>query len=145
MRSALLALFVVLSGCAVQSQFLGPTVPGLPIAGEGKAYIYIARPTLIGLVVGFPIAVNGEPVGRLQAGRYMALAVPPGTVVLEARGEVASELTFDAAPDQAYYLVAEPRLGMWTPRVQLQPVSPYEGREIISRLTPVSERAFRRR
>ena len=137
---AMFSLLAWATGCAVKNHAYGSDLPSAADPnGGGNATIYVARPSIYGFAIKFPMEVNGEAVPPLRASKYVRVDVPPGPVEIKAKGEKMCTVTFDAAADHDYYFVGKVRTGWLIARVQLDAVEPAIGQDATSRCTVSAE------
>lgn len=104
----------------------------------------VARGTDLGVFDSLPVHVNEEFRGYLGRGQYVTAEVAPGPVVVKSRGPMtkATVLTFDAAPDRAYYVRMRTAGGALA-RVRLDVVEAGAGAALVAHATPAPPAAER--
>lgn len=127
-----LVLVSLISGCAgtvVHMQELA--ADKAPVApAPGKAAVVFLRPSGMGFGVQssvFEVKDNQSLlVGILAAKAKVAYQVDPGKRLFMAIGESADFMTAELLPDRTYYVLVEPRMGLWKARFGLKPVGAKE-------------------
>lgn len=130
---------LLLSGCAVHSWDYGLEAPTEAVEAGGYAHLYVSRPGIF--IFAFPhlLSLDGQPLPKLWALRYVARTIPAGPVELTAWGEVPCTIWFVALPDHAYYVRSITLTGWWYPRVQLEVEDPERGDVHIRTCSPAFE------
>lgn len=114
-------LLTVLSACAGSSKYMVAKEPVLkPV--EGKALVYIFRPSGFSFRINFQIWDGDRFIGLSQAKSYFQYSADPGKHTFLAIAENKAFIEADLAADKQYYIVTEPRIGVWRPRVGFLPV-----------------------
>lgn len=102
-------------------------------AAPGKATVVFLRPSFMGSLIQssvFEVKDNQSLlVGIVAAKAKVAYEVDPGKRLFMAIGESADFMTADLLPNRTYYVLVEPRIGLWKARFGLKPVS---GKELDS-------------
>lgn len=139
----LLAAFV-LSGCATS----GPSIevmraesnsfnlPKLP--EEGKAIVYVYRPSQLGGLVRFNVFVDGqEPeaeMGYTRGGQYIYFNLNPGTRKILSKAENWAETVVEAKAGDVIFIAQEPSMGIIMARNSIGRTVEIEGKYHIKRL-----------
>jgi len=130
-----LAIVSLISGCAgtvVHMQELA--ADKAPVApAPGKAAVVFLRPSFMGSLIQssvFEVKDNQSLlVGIVAAKAKVAYEVEPGKRLFMAVGESADFMTADLLPNRTYYVLIEPRMGLWKARFGFRPVG---GKELDS-------------
>jgi hypothetical protein len=147
MRNVLLSLaFVIftLSGCsttnpsidvmrAESSSFKLPKLPE-----DGKAIVYVYRPSALGGLVRFNVFVDGqEPeaeMGYTRGSQYIYFNLAPGTHKILSKAENWAETVVDANAGDIIFIAQEPSVGIIMARNSIGRTAEIEGKYHIKRL-----------
>ena len=72
---------------------------------QGKALVYIYRPTVWAALVNYKIYNNGEYIIKLPVNSYFPLVINSGENVFSAKTEIEKKITIDAKPGKTYFLL----------------------------------------
>jgi len=124
-------IMLVLGGCA--------SVPmaSLDMDNEAKKFavpadqsrIYIYRNESMGGAVPMTVSVDGRTLGQTGPKTYFVVDVEPGKHRIQSFTENVATLELVTAPNRAYYVWQEVKMGMWSARSALHEVSEEEGQK----------------
>lgn len=147
MRNVLLSLaFVIftLSGCSTTSPSIDVMraesssfkLPKLP--EDGKAIVYVYRPSALGGLVRFNVFVDGqEPeaeMGYTRGSQYIYFNLAPGTHKILSKAENWAETVVDANAGDIIFIAQEPSMGIIMARNSIGRTAEIEGKYHIKRL-----------
>lgn len=123
LKSSLLLTFIalVLCSCAGTSRYMVASEPVMKPA-EGKALVYVFRPSGIGFAINFQIWDGERFIGLSQAKTYFQYMADPGKHTFLAIAENKAFIEADLEAGKEYYIVTNPRMGAWKARVSFEPV-----------------------
>jgi hypothetical protein len=111
---------------------------------EGKAIVYILRPSPLAFTIEFPVYLNGRGaehlVGTTIAAQYLSFEVEPGDNLLYSEGESWESRLFSAKAGEILFFKQSPMQGMTRTRVSLSPMSHEEGEKTLKKLKPAKNR-----
>ncbi len=91
-----------------------------PIPAD-KAAVYVYRPTAFtGSAIVPVIEINGEPVGRLKSGGYIAKLVPVGRTEIYTVTEAPASVILQVEQQKHYFVREHINMGFWIGRPALQ-------------------------
>jgi hypothetical protein len=99
-----------------------------PEPSEGKAMIYVLRPTMMGNKVQTKLAVDGVWKGSNRGKNYFFFPVEPGEHYFCSKAENLSVVALKAEPGKTYYLQQHVRLGVMKARNTLEVMVNDEGK-----------------
>jgi len=138
------AILWLLSGCAslptpsaMQEDIKGYQLPKLPT--EGKAIVYVVRPSLLGGLVRFNVFVdNKEPnseMGYTRNGQYIYFNLLPGDHQILSKAENWAAVNVSANTGDIIFIQQEPSIGLIMARNNIFPIQKYEGKYQVKHLT----------
>jgi hypothetical protein len=123
----LITLLATASGCMATSKYMtaAPVPAPALAAAPSVATVAFLRPSMLGTAVKFMIIdQNGRFVGESTAGASFAVQMPPGEYLFIAEGENTAVLHANLGPDRLYYVEIDPKMGVFSARVGLEPIKP---------------------
>lgn len=121
-----LTLLALLSGCAASSDYMSePRLPIPNVAPPNGALVVFVRPS--GYASGVVTTIlddQGAFLGDSVAETQFAVVVAPGHHLFLAWAENTAPLLADLLPGRVYYVEVSPRMGFFSPRVQLLSITP---------------------
>lgn len=115
-----LCIALLLNGCAT----LGPIYQKVDTIQEGKALVYIYRPSsFIGGGISYNVKVGETVIATLYSGGYYPYLAKPGETEFWAQTESKSSVTLDIKPGQTYYIKGTVGVGFFVGRPRLIVVS----------------------
>ena len=96
---------------------------------DGKALVYILRPTSFGGIVIMEVTSNGNYIGATGGGRYIYAILEPGNNTLVSKAENKSELQIVLEAGKTYYFEQKVKMGIIMARNELIRLDDAEGRE----------------
>ncbi|WP_434630090.1 DUF2846 domain-containing protein [Chromobacterium sp. CV08] len=98
-------------------------------APADAARVYIYRNENFGAAVKLPIVIDNSMAGDTVARSYIVKDLPAGKHTIVGKGENDSSLTLDAVAGKIYYVWQEVKMGLFSPRNQLQQVDEKTGQD----------------
>ena len=89
---------------------------------EGKALVYILRPSLLGMAINFSYYVDSTFIGKANGGNYLKAEVTPGEHIIWAVSENRDFVDAEIEAGKIYLLLANPVPGGLKAGVNLVPV-----------------------
>lgn len=123
LKSSLLlsCLALLLCSCAGTSKYMVASEPVMK-PDEGKALVYIFRPSGMGFAINFQIWDGERFIGLSQAKSYFQYMADPGKHTFFAIAENKAFIEADLEAGKQYYIATSPRMGGWKARVSFEPV-----------------------
>lgn len=122
----LCAALAVLSGCAIKSDLMAPAESQSVAVEPGKATVVFIRPSTYGGAIQSSVhdttGGDTEFIGIVSARTSVAYQAEPGERYFMVASEAADFLKADLAAGRTYYVLVEPRMGLWKARFSLKPV-----------------------
>ncbi|HEY5956259.1 MAG TPA: hypothetical protein VIV60_06895, partial [Polyangiaceae bacterium] len=119
-----------MAGCTATSDYMHPATAAESqlVAPPDKALVVFMRPSGLGQAKLFTV-INGHGhfLGDAQAGARFAVAVPPGEQLFVTWSETVAPMRANLLPGHIYYVLVDPRMGVWKARVDLLTVSKRTG------------------
>ena len=91
---------------------------------KGKAVIYFARTSAMGMLYNFNFFDKDKFIGKFHSTGYLRYECEPGEHVFWARAENSDFMTAELEADKIYFVLAEPHMALATTRVELRPIDP---------------------
>ena len=111
-------------------------LPQLP--EDGKAIVYIIRPSRVGLVVGFRVFIDDKKpeseMGYTIGGQYIYFNLEPGDHQILSKAENWAEINLTAAPGDIIFIQQDPSMGIIAARNSLFKIQDYEGKYYVKNL-----------
>jgi len=128
---------LILSGCAslpspekMRAAVEGYNVPKLP--EEGKAIVYVVRPSSLGGLIRFNVFVNDkEPeseVGYTRSSQYIYFNLEPGDHQILSKAENWAETNITVKAGDIVFIQQEPSMGLIMARNSIFKLQDYEGK-----------------
>jgi hypothetical protein len=120
-------LLLTLSGCAATSENMHPAVATSqpPSAPPNAAVVVFLRPHSLAKGLLFSVIDGqGRFLGDAQAGGRFAVTLPPGEHLFVTWKENDGPMRATLAPGRVYYVLVNPRWGVWKARVDLLAIAP---------------------
>ncbi|KKE85584.1 DUF2846 domain-containing protein [Pseudoalteromonas luteoviolacea] len=135
---------VVMTGCAslpppeqMRAEVENYTVPQLP--EEGKAMVYVVRPSSLGGLIRFNVFVNDKEteseMGYTRASQYIYFNVEPGEHQILSKAENWAEANISVKAGDIIFLQQEPSMGVLMARNSLFKLQDYEGKYHVKTLS----------
>jgi hypothetical protein len=102
---------------------------------EGKAIVYIMRPTIMAFAITFQLDCDSFLVGWINAKTYLYTVLDPGEHVFKAQSENEFDLKLNLEAGKIYYLAQESRMGMLYSRNKLILLNETDGKKYLSKCT----------
>lgn len=140
--SGIILCFLVV-GCAslptpekMKSETTNFTIPVLP--PEGKAMVYVVRPSAIGGLIRFNVFVdNKEPkseMGYTRGSQYIYFPVTPGDHQILSKAENWAEVNISAKAGEVIYIQQNAEMGVLMARNSVVKIQDYEGKYYVKTL-----------
>jgi len=101
---------------------------------EGKALVYIVRPSAVGFGIKFKINLDGKFIGSTKGGRYIYSVLEPGEHIFVTSPGKKEEYRIEVEAGKTYFIHQVPHLGVFGARSELRPIfSESEGHVILRR------------
>lgn len=144
MLSFALAAAVELTGCAtlpspevMKTATQGFTLPVQP--KEGKAIIYVVRPSSLGALIRFNVFVDDKEdaseVGYTRGAQYIYFNVDPGTHHIFSKAENWAQLDVEVKSGDVVYLQQDPAMGILIARNDLLRIEDVPGKYHVKNLS----------
>jgi hypothetical protein len=135
--AALLALSLAFVGCAslpspekMKEETASFKLPALP--AEGKALVYVVRPSSMGTLIRFNVFVNNEKpeaeMGYTRGAQYIYFELNPGSYKLMSKAENLAEVAIEAKAGDVIFVNQEPAMGLLMARNALSTLPDYQGK-----------------
>lgn len=139
----LFSFLVLFAGCAtlpkpaeMQADIAGYTLPKSP--EEGKALVYVVRPSSMGGVVRFNVFVDDEQaaseMGYTRGGQQIHFNLTPGEHEILSVAENTARIRVKAEAGAIVFLQQDPQMGILFARNGLTMLPDYEGKYHVKRL-----------
>jgi hypothetical protein len=132
--AALLGL-LILTGCAAVGK--APVEKDLEAKKlappEGKALVYIVRPSSMGMAIKMEVTCDGKYLGATGGGRFIYAILDPGSHVFVSKAENKSELPIVLEANKTYYLEQKIKMGIIKARNNLERIEDAEGKDKLNR------------
>ncbi|MEM6964133.1 MAG: DUF2846 domain-containing protein [Bacteroidota bacterium] len=86
---------------------------------EGKALVYILRPSRIGTAMKFAVELDGNEIGFTYGKKFVYTFAEPGKHIFIGRAENIYELPIQLEANKIYFIEQKPKSGLWTARNKL--------------------------
>lgn len=141
----LITLTVTFAGCAslpkpeeMKQDIVGFELPVLPV--EGKAIVYVVRPSTIGTLLRFNVFVDDqEPqseMGFTRGSQYIYFNLEPGEHTILSKAENWAEINLAAAAGDIIFIQQNPTFGIFISRNELFSLQEFEGKYYVKNLEP---------
>jgi len=100
------------------------TADGIKPPSEGKAVVYIARTSSLGILINFSYFDKDKFIGKFHGHGYIRYECEPGEHIFWAHSENRDFVTADLEAGKIYFIEAIPKMGGLKARVRLMPVNP---------------------
>lgn len=127
--AGLIAVTAILTGCA-SVPMASPEADAKAKsfkADPDKANLYIYRNETFGAAVKVPVLLDGTSVGDTASKTYIFRQVAPGAHVVTSKSENDATITVDAVAGKNYFVWQEIKMGLFSPRTQLQLMDATQG------------------
>jgi len=101
---------------------------------EGKAIVYIIRPSLLGALVRIGVVCDDQPLGSTMAKQYIFAILDPGKHTFSAHTENKASLDIILEAGKIYYIKQKVKMGLVVARVGLELMSESDGRKALNSL-----------
>jgi hypothetical protein len=91
---------------------------------KGKAVVYFARTSAMGMLYNFNFFDKDKFIGKFSSTGYIRYECEPGEHLFWCRAENRDYITADLEADKIYFVEAEAHMALATVRVELQPIDP---------------------
>lgn len=112
-------------------------------APEGKALVYIVRPSDFGFAMKFKINLDGKFIGSTKGGRYIYSILEPGEHIFVTSPGKKEEYRIEVEAGKTYFIRQVPNIGVFKARSELRPIfSESEGRVILRKCNLSKDMVF---
>lgn len=105
-----------------------------PAPTEGKAIVYVIRPTMMGNKVQTKLAVDGDWKGVNRGNTYFFFELDPGEHYFCSRAENHDALKLTLEPGKTYFLQQHIKMGFMKAQTSLESITEEKGREKLAKL-----------
>lgn len=105
-----------------------------PAPTEGKAIVYVIRPTMLGNKVQTKLAVDGEWKGANRGNNYFFFEMEPGEHFFCSKAENRSALSLTLESGKTYFLQQHVQIGFMKAGNRLESITEEKGREKLPKL-----------
>ncbi len=105
-----------------------------PDPSQGKAIIYVIRPTMIGHDVQSKLAVDGDWKGENRGNTYFFFELEPGDHYFCSRSENHSSMKLTIEPNKTYFLQQHVQPGFFKASTWIEAIPEDKGREKLAKL-----------
>jgi hypothetical protein len=134
----------LLGGCAslptpdvMKAEVAGFQLPVKP--AEGKALVYMVRPSSLGGLVRFNVFLNDQAdaseMGWTRGSQYIHFNVPPGSHKIWSKAENWADIAVSAKAGDVLFIEQDPSMGVIMARNALKPLDDLTGRYHVKKLT----------
>ena len=109
---------------------------------EGKAIVYIVRPTVFGFAVRQEITCDNYLIGSTKGKQYLYTVLSPGKHIFRAASENISKFELTLEAGKIYFLKQEVKMGLVVAGTALELLSEDDGRKFLSRCKLAKENTF---
>lgn len=142
--TALIAIVALMTACAslpspeqMRTEVASYQLPKLP--EDGKAIVYVVRPSGLGGLIRFNVFVNDQQpaseVGYTRSSQYIYFNLAPGRHKILSKAENWAEAEVDAKAGDIVFIQQEPAMGLVMARNSLFALKDYEGKYHVKTLT----------
>ena len=100
---------------------------------EGKAIVYIVRPSVVGTIVPFKVSCNDSLIGSTTGNKYLIIVLEPNTYKFISEAENDVELELKIEPGKKYFIEQKPKMGIVMARNELILLNNEEGEQKLSK------------
>ena len=105
---------------------------------DGKALVYLVRPSKIGTLLTFTTTCDDKMVGRTKGNRFVYAVMDPGNHTLATTGgEKDAQLNLTTEANKIYYVEIIPKMGFVMARIKMEQLTDDEGRKKLEKCKPV--------
>lgn len=105
---------------------------------DGKALVYLVRPSKVGSLVTFTTTCDDKVVGKTKGNRFVYTIMDPGSHTLATTGgEKDAQLNLTTEANKIYFVEIVPKMGVVMARVKMEQLTEEEGRKKLEKCKPV--------
>lgn len=86
---------------------------------EGKALVYILRPSAMGFAIGMKVTCNNKEIGKTHGKKFIYKALEPGNYMFISHAENKAELPLQLEAGKKYYIEQQVKMGIIMARSKL--------------------------
>jgi hypothetical protein len=101
---------------------------------EGKALVYVVRPTVIGGVVKFTTLCDDQVMGTTTGNQFLYVVLEPGMHHFESLAENKAKLSLQVEEGRTYFIKQKVQMGIVMARTDLELMDESEGRKSLQSL-----------
>lgn len=127
-RIYLILLIFCLFGCAGPVKHMRPVSEEMAVSApvDGKSLVVFMRPSTIGFTTQSSVHYLEDTtpvlIGIVAAKKKVSFETEPGEYIFMVAGENADFLSAEILANKTYYILIQPKLGIWNTRFYLQPI-----------------------
>jgi uncharacterized protein DUF2846 len=107
---------------------------------DGKALVYLLRPSKVGSLVTFTTTCDDKVVGKTKGNRFVYAIIDPGSHTLATTGgEKDAQLSLATEANKIYFIEIVPKMGVIMARVKMEQLTEEEGRKKLEKCKPVPQ------
>jgi hypothetical protein len=96
---------------------------------EGKALVYILRPSMVGSLIKFDVSCDGISLGSTTGKRFIYANLEPGVRKLLGEAENKEEIFLEVEAGKTYYLEQQAKMGLLMARTGWNKLTDSEGKK----------------
>jgi hypothetical protein len=100
---------------------------------DGKAVIYIVRPSMLAALVGFKVTIDTTYIGINNGDDFIYAFVDPGKHKVTSKAETEKTLEIECEQGKSYYIEQLAQMGLVTARVKMLLRDEKEGKEKLNK------------
>ncbi|MBU0764394.1 MAG: DUF2846 domain-containing protein [Bacteroidetes bacterium] len=108
---------------------------------EGKAKVYVLRPSRLGFAMGVKVFCNDKLIGKTKGGKFLEWELDPGTYTILSKAENAATIELNVEAGKEYFLKQIIFPGFWRARNKIEVVEEAQARQDIQTCKPVKNQA----
>jgi len=148
MKSKILSVAVtiiiifLLSGCIVLIKKASPkddVIAKKLTAPEGKALVYVIRPSMFGSAMNIPVICDDRYLGNTGGGMFIYAFLDPGTHHFASLAETRTDFALEVKASEVYYIKVSPQPGWFHGRSKLQNLALEDGKLALQNTTLSTE------
>lgn len=97
-------------------------------APEGKALVYVVRPSKVGFLINFKVYCDNEFIGLTKGKTYIYAYIEPGQHIFMSQAENKDEVDIELEANKTYFLLQIPKMGLIKARNRIQVLDESAGR-----------------
>ena len=107
---------------------------------DGKALVYLLRPSKVGSLVTFTTTCDDKVVGKTKGNRFVYTVMDPGSHTLTTTGgEKDAQLDLVTEANKIYFVEIIPKMGVVMARVKMEQLTEEDGRKKLEKCKPIPQ------